>query len=83
MSCIVLVLPWTGFPFGFIRLCITVVSLISIVFSIGLYQKEQKIALWIRDVRISQLGDNEKEVQSEKEPHTVLERKKLSDVLSS
>ena len=55
LSILVFILPWTGFPFGFIRLIISLFAAILFFLSIGLYQREQKINLVLRDIREQEL----------------------------
>lgn len=86
MSLIVLIFPWTGLPFGFIRLVITLTGFLLVFFAVGLYQKEQKIASWIRDIRNTQSSQDDKEIKESPAHVSMSEtmhthRKKLSDVL--
>lgn len=85
MSLVVLVFPWTGLPFGFIRLVITLTGFLLVFFAIGLYQKEQKIAAWVRDIRSVQSSQDKESqeipVQVPMSETIRTHRKKLSDVL--
>lgn len=85
LSIIIIILPWTGFPFGFLRLIISLLAIILFVLSIGLYQKEQKISEFIRSMRQSSSGQDQSEPVHQEPSVTETkptERKKLADVLS-
>lgn len=79
-----LIFPWTGLPFGFLRLILSLFALVLFFLSLGLYQKEQKISDFIRGIKQSSLQQDDQEVSNKEAPQEVVrtERKKLSDVLS-
>jgi hypothetical protein len=85
LSIAMLVFPWTGLPFGFIRLIISLCSIILFFFSLGLYQKEQKIAEFIREIkntRNTETYSPEPEVSQREVIEEIhkLPRKKLTDI---
>lgn len=85
ISILLVIFPWTGLPFGFIRLVISGTGLIICFLSVGLYQKEQKISQLLHDLRNKEHGVYQKEHTTTQEVSDVQpqvqERKKLSDVL--
>jgi hypothetical protein len=95
LSIVIFIFPWTGLPFGFLRLILSLFAVILFFLSLGLYQKEQKISDFIRDVKQSSNIHNDHTDQGDQDhkegSHQGLspqvatvrtERKKLSDVLS-
>lgn len=85
LSIAMLIFPWTGLPFGFIRLVISLCSIILFFLSLGLYQKEQKIAEFVRDVKNTKTTEPQQseieisQLEVSQEVHK-LSRKKLTDI---
>jgi hypothetical protein len=90
LSIIIFVFPWTGLPFGFIRLVVSLFALTIFFLSLGLYQREQKISNVLRDIREQ---NSREEITNNKKSHETPEpvftqplekttnKRRLSDML--
>ncbi|MDQ5929534.1 MAG: hypothetical protein QG594_1313 [Bacteroidota bacterium] len=45
----IIIIPWTGFPFGVIRIMITLIGFVIVFLATGLFQREVKVRNFIEE----------------------------------